>query len=299
MDFSDDGRKLIWLRAALAMLLAWGLTYADHRIGETTSKVRSSIASLVLRPIRFAAELPTTAWSTTSGYFQSREELIEARQRIADELLRQRSRQQLVDAVERENAILRSLINARLRHQPDAAIAEILNTASLPFLSRIVIGKGSSQGLAVGQGLFTDEGVIGQLTRVDGDTSQALLLTDKRFWVATRRRRDGLLLLLQGDGGGRMRLRFVPADVKLAPGDLLETAEGQQAFPAGIPVAAVAETWQPEGVPFQEGVARPVASVRQQTAVLVHAGGAAPGAAPLPVEPSGAVPSSLKVDVLP
>ncbi len=300
MDFNEVGRKWLLVRAALALALAWGLIYADYRVGETTSWLRAEIAALALRPVRFVARLPTEAWSTTSGYFQSREELLVAKRELEEELLRQKARQQLADDIERENAILRRLVNARLRHQPDAVIAEIVNTASLPFLNRIVIGKGGNEGLAVGQGLFTDEGVIGQLTRVDSDTSHALLLTDKRFWVATRRKRDGTLVLLQGDGGGRMRLRFVPADIELRPGDVLETADGQLSFPGGIPVATVGETWQPEGVPFQEGEAWPVASVRQEIAVLVHAsGGDVPPEALIPVEPSGAVPSSLKVEVLP
>ena len=293
-------RNLHGLRLALALAFSWSLIAADHSFGDITSKLRTQIATMIVAPARVLASLPTAAWSTTSDYFTSRGELIAAKQELQEELLRERNRINLVLQIERENETLRRLAGARERIDDSAVIAEIVNTASLPFINRIVIDKGSNQGVKPGQGIFNDEGVIGQLTRVDGDTSQALLLTDKRFWVATRLRRNDTLILLQGDGGRRMRIRFVPADVELRPGDILDTAASAGPFPGGVPVAAIESTSQQDGVPFQEGIALPLASVRQESAVLVHVTINDPiSDTKIPVERSGGVPANFSPKVLP
>lgn len=302
MRFDGADRKggLFWLRVAAAIVLSWSLVLVDSRLGSVTGSVRSEISELVVKPARLVAQLPTAAWTTTSDYFRSRAELIAAKQDLEEQLLRERNRHNQLVHIERENVQLRRLAGARAKIEPDAHIAEVVNTASLPFINRIVLDKGSSQGLLPSQGVFTDEGVIGRLSRVDGDTSQALLLTDKRFWIATRLEHDGTLVLLQGDGGNRMRIRFLPSDVDVKSGDKLVTAGGDGPFPGGLPVAVVSEISLPEGMPFQEGVALPVASIRQESAVLVHSPSGEPVPdSGMPVDRSGAVPANFSPEVLP
>ena len=300
IDGGERTGSLFGLRVAVAIILSWSLVYVDSRLGHVTGAIRSNISEMVVTPARFVAQLPTAAWTTTSDYFKTRQELIASKQDLEEQLLRERNRHNLLAHIERENEHLRRLAGARERIEQDAHIAEVINTASLPFINRIVLDKGSAQGILQGQGVFSDEGVIGQLTRVDTDTSQALLLTDKRFWIASRLEHDGTLVLLQGDGGGTMRIRYLPADVDLKPGDRLVTAGGEGPFPGGLPVAVVKSTWLPEGLPFQEGVALPLASIRQEIAVLVHSPSDDPAPdSKMPIDRSGAVPANFSPEVLP
>ena len=298
-DGSDKAGSHFWLRVVAAIIFSWSLVYVDGHLGYITGGIRSNISELVVMPARVIAQLPTAAWTTTSDYFKTRQELIAAKQELEEELLRERTRHNQTAHIERENAQLRRLSGAREKIDPAAQIAEVINTASLPFTNRIVLDKGSSHGMRPNQGVFSDEGVIGQLSRVDADTSQALLLTDKRFWIAARIANDGTLVLLQGDGGGKMRIRFLPSDVVLHPGDKLVTAGGKGPFPGGLPVAVVSATWQPEGMPFQDGIAVPVASIRQESVVLVHAQGDGYTPEEIPVDRSGAVPAFFNPEVLP
>lgn len=288
-------------RFLVAVILAWGLIALDQQLGNVTSVARNQLSAWVIIPIRLAAQFPTAAWTTTTDYFKTREELIAAKKELEEELLRERVDQRLIAQIEKENENLRRLVVVRDKVSPDAVVAEVINTASLPFINRIVLSKGNKDGIATGFGVFNDEGVIGRLTRVDQDTSQALLLTDKRFWVATRNRRTNSLVLLQGDSGGKMKIRFVPADVDLESGDLLVTAGGASPFPAGLPVAVVDTTWVPSGTAFLEGDATPVASVRQDAALLIHEGEFMDlsDEAEIPVTNSGVVPAGFTPEVLP
>ena len=288
------------LRLVLAIVLAWGLIVTDQRLGNVTSEVRNNITSWVITPIRAVARFPTAAWTTTSDYFKTRQELILAKRDLEEELLRERVRQRLLVQIEKENDALKKVVEVRQQRSPDSVVAEVINTASLPFINRIVLSKGSQDGVQNGSGVFSDEGVIGRLSRVDGTTSQALLLTDRRFWVATRSERTNELVLLQGAGAGKLRMRLVPAEVDLKPGDVLVTAGGAQPYPAGLPVAIVESSWQQEGLPFQDGYALPLASIRQDSVLLVHnSKHPVQEEIQLLVEPSGAVPADFSPEVLP
>ena len=245
MEFgSETKNRFVWLRLLVTVLLAWGLMFTDQLLGSVTYQARNTISAWVIAPVQFLARLPNAAWSTTSDYFKSRNELMLAKRELEEQLLRERSRYNSLLYIESENDQLRNLLEARDRITPEAIAAEVINTASLPFIRRVVINKGSTDGIQLRRGVFTDQGIVGRLTRVDATTSQALLLTDKRFWVATRVERNGLLVLLQGDGSSRMRIRFVPADAGLEKGDVLVTAGGAGSFPAGLPVAVIDNIWQ-------------------------------------------------------
>ncbi len=301
MEFgSEVSNKFVWLRLVITVVLAWTLLYTDQHLGNVSAQVRGQISTWVIIPAQFLAQLPKAAWSTTSDYFKSRDELILAKRDLEEQLLRERNRYNSLLHIENENDQLRNLLEARKRFVPDAITAEVINTASLPFIKRIVINKGSDDGIKLRRGLFNEQGIVGQLTRVDAATSQALLLTDKRFWVATRVERNGLLVLLQGDGIDRLRVRFVPADAGLEKGDTLVTAGGSGPFPAGLPVAVVGTIWHPQGIPFLDGEALPLASIRQSSALLVHNDeDSLDPDVQMPVEPSGAVPAQFVPGVLP
>ena len=303
MRFGDEPKRgsRRGLKFTLAVMLAWGLIYVDNRLGSATEDLRTTISSWLVKPIRIAAHAPGMMWQTTSTYFQTRAEFEQRARELEEKLLRVQAERQRLDYIERENDELRVLLDARQRRAPESVVAEVVNTSSLPFINRIVLSKGRRQGVQENQGVFSEQGVIGQLTRVDADTSQALLLTDKRFWIATRIRRNGLLVLLQGDGGRRMRARFLPADADIRHGDVLVTAGGDGPFPSGLPVARVDVTWRPSGEAFMEAQALPQASVRQDSALLVNAGPpeSDPAEQQLSFPDRSALPANFTPEVLP
>lgn len=264
---SFNGRQALGFACAAA--LAWVLILSDRNYSDMSSAARVKLSEWVVFPMRVLAGLPAEAWNVTSAYFISRAEFDEAQHKLRESLLRARSEQARLAYISHENARLRNLLELRLRSRPEPLVAEVVNTASLPFSNRIVLSKGRSQGIQPAQGVYNDRGVIGRLSRVDADTSQALMLTDKNFWVAARVRRNGMLVLLQGSGSGHMRLRFVPADTDIKSGDILVTDGGGGTFPAGLPVSKVQKVWHPSAEAFLEGEAVPVASVRQESVLLV------------------------------
>jgi rod shape-determining protein MreC len=264
------------IRFAIAFAAACGLIAADVYRGAFDGARRQ--LSLVIAPLRGASRLPILAIDVVGDFFSSRAALIDERDALAARLLKAEGRLVRADFLAGENRRLRELLNARAAMDDGAEVAEVVNTASLPFAERVLLDKGARDGLAAGQGVFDLAGVVGQITRADADGSHVTLLSDARMWTATRIARTGLLAIARGsgDGKGLLDLQFLAADADLRVGDALLTDGGGGVFPPGLPVADVISVRRVPGAAFLRAQARPRARFAQNRALLVFTGGKTP-----------------------
>lgn len=266
----------IFIRFAAALILAAALIAADVR-QSAFDGVRRQLALIVV-PLRGAAQLPIKAIAAGGDFLSSRAALVDERNQLQTRLLKLEGRLARLDFVTGENRRLRELLRAKAAMRDDTEVAEVINTASLPFAERMLLDKGARDGLAAGQGVFDLAGVVGQITRVDADGSQVILLSDARMWTATRVARNGLLAIARGsgDGKGLLNLQFIAGDADVRVGDELLTDGGGGAFPPGLPVADVISVRRIPGAAFLRAQARPRARFAQNRALLVFTGGQAP-----------------------
>ena len=130
-------------------------------------------------------------------------------------------------------------------------MAEILSVDLDPFRHRLVIDKGIGAGLFVGQAMLDADGVVGQVTRVDPLSAEAITIA-----------------LGTGDSS-RLLLPFLPNNADVQAGDLLVTSGLGDAFPYGYPVARVVAVDRRPGEPFAEIVAEPTAALNREREILL------------------------------
>lgn len=243
--------------------------------------VRQSVAT-VIYPLQMAAFAPVQAARNVAGYFASQSSLLgenEAYKRrqveSAGTLLRH---QQL----EQENQRLRALFDMRARQPVQGVIAEILYSARDPFSRRVIIDKGAAQGIAAGQAVVDDVGVIGQVTRVFPLMSEVTLISDKDQAVPVQVVRNGLRTVLFGAGGGSMELKYLAANADVQPGDTLVTSGLDGVYLPGLPVATVARVERDDVYPFARIRCTPAGGVEQYGLVLVLGSREPPPAPPEP-----------------
>jgi len=258
-------------RFLLTFALGVAGVYVDHTT-QVLGDVRAILSSNVVEPIGALASLPSQLADATSDFVKTRETLIGEKKDLVEKLLRTESELKRNAQLHSENERLRQLLDLRAQGRADAEVAEVINTSSLPFVDRVQLDKGSYDGLRVGEGVFEEDGVIGQVTRTDARTSVVTLLTDPRIWISTRVRRNGLLAVVRGDpSGSRMlRVHFVPADADLTVGDVLVTTGDGEVFPSGLPVARIIDVRQQTGQAFLEATARPTGTVSQHRLLMVY-----------------------------
>lgn len=221
-------------------------------------------------PLQRAAWLPIDAAENFSEYFvrvstlQKENEVMHRHQLEAAHLL---LRQQ---HLEDENRRLRTLLDLRTRQPVSGQVAEIIYAARDPFSRRVILNKGTQQGIQSGQAVIDDMGVIGQVTRVFPLTAEVTLLTDKQQMIPVQVQRNGLRAVLAG-AGDNLELRFLATNAEVQPGDILVTSGLDDVYLPGLPVATVTHIDRNTAFTFARILCTPRAALDQHSLVLVLA----------------------------
>ncbi|MFC0399512.1 rod shape-determining protein MreC [Paraburkholderia rhizosphaerae] len=169
-----------------------------------------------------------------------------------------------------ENAHLRALLQLSQRSTIQSIPAEIQYDTRDPFTQKVVIGRGSQQGIQDGSPVVNEDGVIGQITRVFPMQAEVTLLTDKDQAVPVQIVRTGLRSVIYGTPkGDSLDLRFVPISADVMAGDELVTSGLDGVYPPGLPVAKVARVDKQADTAFARVICLPIAQVRGARQLLV------------------------------
>jgi rod shape-determining protein MreC len=217
-----------------------------------------------------AALVPRDIGVRIGAYFSSVEALQKEvldlqRQQMATAQIVQQS--QLQSA---ENSQLRKLMEARERIPVKSMMGEILYEARDVFTRKIVLDRGSRQGVVPGRPVIDNLGVVGQVTRVFPFTSEVTLLTDKEQAIPVQVLRNGLRSVAYGRGqSGVLDLRFVAPNADIKVGDVLVTSGIDGVYPGGLAVARVVQVENSTTGAFGRVVCVPLAGTQSNTQLLI------------------------------
>ena len=140
--------------------------------------------------------------------------------------------------LERDNQRLRSLLGLE-RSAEGLQAAPVISREPGGWWQQLQLGKGSLDGIGVGDAVLAPGGLIGRVASVTPTTSRVALLTDSAsrlgVWVP-RLQRHGLLV---GLGTARPRLQFIEKDTGVRPGDLITTSPASTLLPPNLTVGVV------------------------------------------------------------
>jgi rod shape-determining protein MreC len=109
-------------------------------------------------------------------------------------------------------------------------------------LSRVIyIDKGADAGLQRDMAVITADGVVGKVTLVYPSVAQVLLVNDPSSGVGVILEKSRLQGVLRGTSNGEVVLNDVMSDEQVPVGEAVLTSGGDQIFPKGLPVGAVAK----------------------------------------------------------
>ena len=225
--------------------------------------------SVLAYPLQMAAATPADFVRNASDYFSSLVRLQIENKELKSRQLQGAERMLRLEQLELENRHLRSLLDARERQPVKSVVAEIMYTAKDPFSRKVILDKGDQAGIAAGQAVVDESGVIGQITRVFPMQSELTLLTDKDQAIPVMIVRSGLRAVLFGSGNGLMELRYLAANADVQPGDRVVTSGLDGVFLPGLPVATVAKVERDQAQTFARIPCLPAAGVEQFSHVLV------------------------------
>jgi rod shape-determining protein MreC len=153
-------------------------------------------------------------------------------------------------------------------HVPVMA-ASVIGEDGSPWFRTIVIDRGSVDGLREGMPVVATDGVVGQLVKVAGGSSRALLLTDHASAIAALVQRSRARGVVKGAGGGRCAMEFTQHGEDVKVGDTVVTSGIGGIFPKGFPVGEVTMVKKGEYGIFQTIEIRPRVTIAKLEEVLV------------------------------
>ena len=216
------------------------LMVADARFN-LTQPIRAAIAT-ALYPAQWLALQPVHALEEGGAYFaslsQAQFDSEQARKKLALQSLRAGQVEQLTQ----ENERLRKLLDLRERLAIPLLAAEVLYDAADPYSRKVIIDKGTTQGVDLGSPVLDEAGVLGQVTRVHPLVSEVTLVVDRDLAIPVLNVRTGARGVAYGDasiGGSAMELRFTGSNADVREGDLLTTSGVDGVYPPGLPVATI------------------------------------------------------------
>jgi rod shape-determining protein MreC len=255
-------------RLMLYGLLAVVLMAMDHR-GHYVSQVRS-VLEYAVEPVYHVVEWPARAIRNLQGQFQTRRSLRHENDDLRRQLLGQQADLQRLATLVEENRRLRALFEGAEGLVYDYRFAELVRVDLDPFSHRVLIDRGTSDGVVVGQAVIDGAGVMGQVEDVHLHFATVRLISDPNHALPVQINRTGLRTVAFGSGEtGALKLPNVPRLADVREGDLVVTSGLGDRFPGGYPVARVTRIDRPEGKTFIQVEAEPLAALDRGREVLL------------------------------
>ncbi|WP_153074036.1 rod shape-determining protein MreC [Paraburkholderia bonniea] len=255
-------------RLIFFVLLALALLVSDARF--KTLEIARGILGASLYPLQRAALVPRDMFMGAADLAVTSATLRHENEKLRAQNLQLAQQAHEATQVGAENTHLRSLLQLSQRTTTQAIPAEIQYDTRDPFTQKVVIGRGTQQGIREGSPVVSEDGVIGQVTRVFPLQAEVTLLTDKDQAVPVQIVRTGLRSVIYGTPkGDSLDLRFVPISADVLAGDELVTSGLDGIYPPGLPVAKVIRVDKQADTAFARVVCMPVAPVRGARQLLV------------------------------
>lgn len=252
----------------LAVLLALGLIVTDYRY-DRLGALRTTLSVLVY-PLQVLADQPLRLVRNAQGRMADARQLRNQNDALRQENLILSARLQQLAALEAENMRLRDLLGSSFKIGERVLIAEILEVDLAAYRQQVLINKGTSSGVFVGQPVLDANAVMGQVIHANPLSSTVLLITDSEHALPVEVNRNGLRTIATGTGVGQeLELLHIPKNADIRVGDLLVTSGLGGRFPAGYPVARVSAVRHAPDNPFTVVTAMPTARLDRSREVLL------------------------------
>ncbi|NLF38048.1 rod shape-determining protein MreC [bacterium] len=233
-------RRHIIIAAVVAALLI--MLARTGMLGTVVQRIALDGAAPVLTALQFPFRAAGTVWDTIAGARRLRAENQALRVRVSELEYAYNSQAALVERTRQ----LEDLVRLRQEYQFPLLSARIVLRDELAWSKTIIVDRGRSDGVEAGMAVVSGAGLVGQVIEAGREYARVLLVTDRNFKAGGRLRQSRAAGLVEGQGADEMMLNYLSREAAVAPGEEVVTAGVGGAFPAGILVGKVKETFAEE-----------------------------------------------------
>jgi len=256
------------LRLSIVVACCVGLLVADSQFN-LFSSIRIYLNSIV-SPIQYVADAPQKMFNSLSDSVVTKQTLAERNEQLEKENMHLKADRLLLTQLQRENQQLRELLNSKRQFKNKRMITEVMSLRSDPFTHQLLIDKGATDGVYLGQPVINEQGVVGQVSQVGSTTSRVVLLVDASHGIPVRVQRNDAVAVVHGSGAwDKLKVPFIQSNADIKVGDVLVTSGLGGRFPPGYPVATISQFEYHEGELYATVSATPVAELDRSRYLLL------------------------------
>ena len=146
-----------------------------------------------------------------------------------------------LEELKNQNQQLKQLASYSQAVPTKGILAPIVLRSADNWWQQVVIGRGSTDGIAIDHIVVGIGGVVGRVVSVSPHTSRVLLVSDPNTKMGVLVSRSRSMGILQGTRGNQAVLQFFDKRPIVKVGDIVATSAVSQLFPAGLGVGKVIE----------------------------------------------------------
>jgi rod shape-determining protein MreC len=193
--------------------------------------VESPVGGALSAPVRWTGN----AADYVKGYFFA----VSENRRLKVQLAQAQATRDQLEAMQVENARLRAVLGIRTDPPLPHIAAETIADSRGPFANTRLANAGRDKGVAEGNPVISEHGLVGRIVGVSDHVSRVLLLTDAESRTPVLVVRTNGRAILSGDGGAAPKLDYIRSALGIKEGDRVLTSGDGGVFPRGLPVGTV------------------------------------------------------------
>ncbi len=271
-------------RAVLTFLIVGSFLLLTITYGQSSGGLQHGV-STIFSPLQTAADRALKPARDLVDWFDKTFEARGENNRLKEQLVTARTQAVAGQEALQENAQLRKLVEldrgpalASSAYEP--VTGRVIARSPTVWQSAVTVDLGSGDGVRVDDPVISGDGLVGQVTAVQGGTSQVRLLIDHASAVSAKVLPDGVQGVLRPELGDPedLVLDFIDSTRKVRRAQAVVTsgwrARGLASlFPPGLPIGEVTEASIVEQEASQQVHLRPYADLANLDLVQILTGG--------------------------
>ncbi len=133
----------------------------------------------------------------------------------------------------------------------------------------VIVDMGTSEGVTLGLPVLSGGGIVGRIVETYSHYAKVMLIVDRNSGADAMVQRTRVRGILQGKGGNRCSLEYVPKNVDIEVGDLVLASGLGGIYPAGQVFGRVTQVDKNPSGPFQEIIVTPGGNLSLLEEVLI------------------------------
>ena len=211
----------------------------DHKYNQI-SQIRSAINDLIVYPIEKISNLPRSIINEAIRESSNVDELEEKISNLEQENLNLKIQLQELGSLRGENIRLRKITRESITTSKKQTIVKVINNSASPNKRVVLIDKGKSHGIYIGQNVIGTKGLVGQIIEVNSLSSKVILITEPSHDVPGQINRTGEKIIISGSQEKRkLIVNYANTNTDIQEGDVVSTSGIGNRFKPMIPIGKI------------------------------------------------------------